>query len=1000
MEIASALQRSSGSAAQAGVSFEELASYITVLSSTTRRSAETIGESLKTIFARMSDLKMGFDVDDGTSISNVEDALSDVGIKLRDSKDSFRDFSDVLQELSGKWDTLTEVEQANLGKQIAGTRQRELFYVLMTNMEKALEFQEIQTNASGLALERYGEYLDGVEAAQNRFNASWEKLAQNSLESGVISNFYDALAGILGFIDTIGGLPTILTLTAIGLTVAYAGTLTFAGALGILEGALLAVEATMTAMNPAAWALIAVGAIVMIVNSIETAEEKLSRLNSEIEKHNENINKLRDNAKSISELSSKYEELNKTYKDTGIMSQEFLDVQNQLKELIPELSGHFDEYGNFILDADNDMKNLNASTLEQIRLEKELRQAKLDEKADVQAKNLLDLQRKKISTSAKGGSLYTESEKIQINLDWSNALKESKTAFNEMSEEGKQAFISSLMESGSQGEEIAKIFIQEINKGIAEQEIQLFGDPESIIAQGTKAGELAYTGLSETIKSLADSTTDDLIEKSMKGELDFEDVPKIPEEYLSALDVVNGKLRLNIDTIKELQLAEAEAAVQSAINAGAKQSEIDVLQLYYEQLLAESQATFGQFNQTAWAYDELLWKISNDAFTAGYSFTDMEGKALTSAQAIFDYMAKGDAQFNSVIAQIAQQTGLSVVEVMNMVNAEIDRTAARAASVMAGLGAGFTPAPPMFPTPSIPAPSTGGGGSGGSGSDEYEKQREEAERLREEAERLREVEREIEEARKKAIDALKKQLSLYKQMIDKKKDLLDAEKKERDYQQDLEEQQNNIAKIQNQIAELSLDDSEEAKAQVLALQEQLAKAQKDLENTEYDHSIEEQKEALDKEYARVEKIINRALEAISKINASSLDSFSEQLAKILAKISKKIPEFHTGGVVGGVYQNKENEQFATLLKKEVVVTPEQMSNFMNKTLPTIMSGTPSVSSTLQGMEIGQLMNFNINGGLDKSVLPSIEKIANMVVDKLNDNMLIRGTKRGAGLFSA
>ena len=83
-----------------------------------------------------------------------------------------------------------------------------------------------------------------------------------------------------------------------------------------------------------------------------------------------------------------------------------------------------------------------------------------------------------------------------------------------------------------------------------------------------------------------------------------------------------------------------------------------------------------------------------------------------------------------------------------------------------------------------------------------------------------------------------------------------------------------------------------------------------------------------------------------------------------------------------------------------MVTPDQMSNFMNKTLPTIMSGTPSVSSSLQGMEIGQLMNFNINGGLDKSVLPSIEKIANMVVDKLNDNMLIRGTKRGAGLFSA
>lgn len=44
-EIASALQRSSNSARQAGVDFDELASYITVVSSVTRKSAESIGES-------------------------------------------------------------------------------------------------------------------------------------------------------------------------------------------------------------------------------------------------------------------------------------------------------------------------------------------------------------------------------------------------------------------------------------------------------------------------------------------------------------------------------------------------------------------------------------------------------------------------------------------------------------------------------------------------------------------------------------------------------------------------------------------------------------------------------------------------------------------------------------------------------------------------------------------------------------------------------------------
>ncbi len=90
--------------------------------------------------------------------------------------------------------------------------------------------------------------------------------------------------------------------------------------------------------------------------------------------------------------------------------------------------------------------------------------------------------------------------------------------------------------------------------------------------------------------------------------------------------------------------------------------------------------------------------------------------------------------------------------------------------------------------------------------------------------------------------------------------------------------------------------------------------------------------------------------------------------------------------------------FATLLKKEVVVTPEQMSGFMNKTLPNLMAGSPNIKANEGGINVGNLMSFVINGNLDKSVIPSIETIANKVVEKLNNNMLMRGTKRNAGLF--
>jgi hypothetical protein len=58
-ELSIALQRSSNSAQQAGVSFSRLLGYISTVSSVTRKSASTIGESFKTIFARMGDVKAG-----------------------------------------------------------------------------------------------------------------------------------------------------------------------------------------------------------------------------------------------------------------------------------------------------------------------------------------------------------------------------------------------------------------------------------------------------------------------------------------------------------------------------------------------------------------------------------------------------------------------------------------------------------------------------------------------------------------------------------------------------------------------------------------------------------------------------------------------------------------------------------------------------------------------------------------------------------------------------
>ena len=120
-EIASAMQKSASMAKLAGVSYQDLASYITVISATTRQSGETIGQALKTVFARMEQVRAGASIDEeGESINNVEKVLLKNGIALRDNANSFRDMSDVLQDVAVKYQELAKSGDTVSQQQIIG----------------------------------------------------------------------------------------------------------------------------------------------------------------------------------------------------------------------------------------------------------------------------------------------------------------------------------------------------------------------------------------------------------------------------------------------------------------------------------------------------------------------------------------------------------------------------------------------------------------------------------------------------------------------------------------------------------------------------------------------------------------------------------------------------------------------------------------------------------------------------------------------------------------
>jgi len=219
-DLAIAMSKTASSANLAGVSMDKLLGYLAVMKETTQGGAEEIGTTMRTIFARLQNVKIGKFVDDetGEAINDVESALGKVGIALRETNGDFRNMEDVLDEVAAKWSTLTNFERAGITTAIAGTRQREKFTILMENYGKALEYAEVAANSEGTAMKKFAAYQESVEAHFNTLIASAEALSKQTFPPELLNGFIDAGAAVLDFLEATNLLTIALSTLGAALT--------------------------------------------------------------------------------------------------------------------------------------------------------------------------------------------------------------------------------------------------------------------------------------------------------------------------------------------------------------------------------------------------------------------------------------------------------------------------------------------------------------------------------------------------------------------------------------------------------------------------------------------------------------------------------------------------------------------------------------------------------------------------------------------------------------
>lgn len=221
------LQRSASSMDAANNTLEETIALITA-ANTVVQDPDTVGTAFKTISMRIrgatTELEEAGLETDGMASSTAklrEEILALSGVDIMENDTTFKSTYDILDELSNKWEELTDIQQASVIELIAGKRQGNIVSSLMTNFDIARESLETaEYGSEGSAQRELENWNKGIEASLSHFQAQFQKFSTSLISSDLFKGLVDGATTLLSLlteiIDKIGLIP--LALGGAGIT--------------------------------------------------------------------------------------------------------------------------------------------------------------------------------------------------------------------------------------------------------------------------------------------------------------------------------------------------------------------------------------------------------------------------------------------------------------------------------------------------------------------------------------------------------------------------------------------------------------------------------------------------------------------------------------------------------------------------------------------------------------------------------------------------------------
>lgn len=222
--LGEALQRSAAALYAGGNSLDESLGLVTAANEVVQ-DPDTVGTWAKTLSmylrAAKADAKEAGIETDGmaNSVSELRDTIKTlthdkVDIMADKAGTQFKSTTQIMREIAGVYDQLSDVDQAALLKTISGKRMANTTSALIQNWSTVEDVIKSTQNATGSADAENAKYLDSIQGKLAQFQAQFQSASTSVLDSGLVKGTIDAGSGILGFfntlIDKLGILPGLI----------------------------------------------------------------------------------------------------------------------------------------------------------------------------------------------------------------------------------------------------------------------------------------------------------------------------------------------------------------------------------------------------------------------------------------------------------------------------------------------------------------------------------------------------------------------------------------------------------------------------------------------------------------------------------------------------------------------------------------------------------------------------------------------------------------------